>query len=96
MLTGDEMPSNGRAYINGFNLAKDQLKANDHIGYCPQFDGLLEFLTVREHLELYSGIRCIPYDVRYKVINYKLKELDLERYKNILSMNLSGGNKRKL
>jgi len=35
MLTGDEMPSNGRAYINGFNLAKDQLKANDHIGYCP-------------------------------------------------------------
>jgi len=53
-------------------------------------------LTVREHLELYSGIRCIPYDVRDKVINYKLKELDLERYKNILSMNLSGGNKRKL
>jgi ATP-binding cassette subfamily A (ABC1) protein 3 len=80
MLTGDEIPSSGRAFVNGYNLANEQFKANDHIGYCPQFDGLLEFLTVREHLELFSGIRCIPYLMRKRVINFKLQELDLERF----------------
>jgi ATP-binding cassette, subfamily A (ABC1), member 3 len=51
---------------------------------------------VREHLELFSGIRCIPYEMRQRVINYKLHELDLERFQNVLSVDLSGGNKRKL
>jgi ABC-type multidrug transport system ATPase subunit len=32
MLTGDEIPSNGRAFINGFDLANEQYKANEHIG----------------------------------------------------------------
>lgn len=30
------------------------------IGYCPQFDALLEFLTVQEHLELYGRIKGVP------------------------------------
>lgn len=34
------------------------------IGYCPQFDALLEFLTVQEHLELYARIKGVPeYDL---------------------------------
>jgi len=28
MLTGDVKPSSGRAFINGYDLAKDQDKAN--------------------------------------------------------------------
>ena len=30
------------------------------IGYCPQFDALVEFLTVQEHLELYARIKGVP------------------------------------
>lgn len=30
------------------------------IGYCPQFDALLEYLTVQEHLELYARIKGVP------------------------------------
>lgn len=30
------------------------------VGYCPQFDALLELLTVREHLELYARIKRVP------------------------------------
>lgn len=34
------------------------------VGYCPQFDALLEFLTVQEHLELYARIKGVPeYDL---------------------------------
>lgn len=29
------------------------------IGYCPQFDALLEYLTVQEHLELYARIKGV-------------------------------------
>ncbi|RVW16551.1 ABC transporter A family member 1 [Vitis vinifera] len=34
--------------------------ARRHIGYCPQFDALLEYLTVQEHLELYARIKGVP------------------------------------
>lgn len=30
------------------------------IGYCPQFDALLDYLTVQEHLELYARIKRVP------------------------------------
>lgn len=29
------------------------------IGFCPQFDALLEYLTVQEHLELYARIKGV-------------------------------------
>jgi len=29
------------------------------IGYCPQFDALFEYLTVKEHLELYARIKGV-------------------------------------
>jgi len=32
---------------------------NFQVGYCPQFDALLELLTVREHLELYARIKGV-------------------------------------
>lgn len=32
MLTGDEIPSSGRAFIKGFDLGNEQDKANTHIG----------------------------------------------------------------
>lgn len=32
----------------------------NQIGYCPQFDALLEFLTAKEHLELYARIKGVP------------------------------------
>ena len=40
------------APLNFFSLVQ--------IGYCPQFDALLEFLTVREHLQLYARIKAVP------------------------------------
>lgn len=56
----------------------------------------MDLLTVREHLELYCGIKCLDYSIREMVINNKIKELNLQRYENVTSGTLSGGNKRKL
>lgn len=66
------------------------------IGYCPQFDALLELLTVREHLELFARIKGIPLDSMEKVVRGKMEQLDLTNFENKAAGSLSGGNKRKL
>lgn len=42
--------------IAGYDLSKDMNKVRYLEGYCPQFDALLENLTVKEHLDLYAAI----------------------------------------
>jgi len=66
------------------------------LGYCPQFDAILDLMSVREHLELYARIKGVPEpDVR-GVVETKLVEMDLKPFENKLAGRLSGGNKRKL
>ncbi|KAJ4767254.1 ABC transporter A family member 1 [Rhynchospora pubera] len=96
MLTGEETPSDGTAYIFGNDIRSNPKAARRHIGYCPQFDALLEFLTVREHLELYARIKGVPESCLNDVVNQKLVEFDLWKSSDKPSYSLSGGNKRKL
>lgn len=67
-----------------------------NLGYCPQFDALLDNLTVREQLELYFDLKNLPVKSKDLMISAKIKELNLGRYEKILTGTLSGGNKRKL
>ncbi len=60
MLSGDVRPTSGQAFINGFNIPSQIRQAQHDIGYCPQNDPLLEYLTAREHLYLFAAIRGIP------------------------------------
>ena len=62
----------------------------------PQFDALLELLTVREHLELFARIKGVPEARVAGVVAEKVREMDLTIYENKLAGSLSGGNKRKL
>ena len=57
ILSGEFPPTSGEAFIDGFSIRDDQTNIRRRIGYCPQFDALLELLTVREHLELYGRIK---------------------------------------
>ncbi|KAL6530473.1 Phospholipid-transporting ATPase abca1 [Orobanche minor] len=96
MLSGEECPSDGAAYIFGKDITSNPKAARQHIGYCPQFDALLEFVTVREHLELYARIKGVPeYELEHVVME-KLVEFDLLKHAGKPSYALSGGNKRKL
>ena len=60
MLTGDEQSTDGEAQLSGFNLADNPQKFLANIGYCPQFDALLEHMTGREMLFLFCRLRGIP------------------------------------
>ncbi|KAF6155278.1 hypothetical protein GIB67_019804 [Kingdonia uniflora] len=96
MLSGEECPTDGTAYIFGKDIRSNPEAVRRHIGYCPQFDALFELLTVQEHLELYARIKGVPENRIKNVVEEKMVEFDLWGYSNKPSYSLSGGNKRKL
>uniref|UniRef100_A0A3B4XA03 ATP-binding cassette sub-family A member 2 n=1 Tax=Seriola lalandi dorsalis TaxID=1841481 RepID=A0A3B4XA03_SERLL len=96
MLTGDECTTGGEAFINGNSILKDLLHVQQSIGYCPQFDALFDDLTAREHLELYTRLRGIPWKDQERVVQWALEKLELAKYADKPAGTYSGGNKRKL
>jgi ABC-type multidrug transport system ATPase subunit len=42
-------------------VLKELLQVQQSLGYCPQFDALFDELTAREHLQLYTRLRGIPW-----------------------------------
>ena len=66
------------------------------MGYCPQFDALLEKQTVREALVFYARLRGIPEEHLQKEVDDVMENLLLSEYASKRSERLSGGNKRKL
>ncbi|CAI9099895.1 OLC1v1036780C1 [Oldenlandia corymbosa var. corymbosa] len=96
MLCGEEYPTSGTAFIFGKDIRSNPKAARQRIGYCPQFDALLEFLTVQEHLELFARIKGVSESDIDTVVQEKLVEFDLLKHAIKPSFALSGGNKRKL
>ncbi|KAL0404903.1 UNVERIFIED_CONTAM: ABC transporter A family member 1 [Sesamum radiatum] len=96
LVRGEERPSAGTAFIFGRDIRSDPKAARHHIGYCPQFDALLEFVTVREHLDLYARIKGVEEYQLERVVMEKLVEFDLLKHADKPAYALSGGNKRKL
>ena len=43
-----------------FSVRDEILKVHRCIGYCPQFDALIDEMTAREHLMLYARLRGVP------------------------------------
>jgi ATP-binding cassette, subfamily A (ABC1), member 3 len=96
MLCQEFIATSGVAYICGYNIVNESTEALQCIGYCPQFDATLDLLTVEEHMYLYCGVRGICYAERDDVVDALLRMCELSTYRNTLSAQLSGGNRRKL
>ncbi|KAM5330692.1 ATP-binding cassette sub-family A member 2 isoform 2-T2 [Glossophaga mutica] len=96
MLTGDESTTGGEAFVNGHSVLKELLQVQQSLGYCPQFDALFDELTAREHLQLYTRLRGIPWKDEARVVQWALEKLELTKYADKPAGTYSGGNKRKL
>ena len=60
MLTADIIPTSGTGYLGGHDMLSEQSSVRKLIGYCPQFDSLIDTLTAREHLYLFARIKGVP------------------------------------
>lgn len=96
MLIGDLSIDDGEAWVRGFSLKNEMRKVYQNIGYCPQYDALLDELTGRETLRLYCLLRGIPRQDIERLTFKLAKELDFMKHIDKLSKQYSGGNKRKL
>ncbi|KAM9387437.1 ATP-binding cassette sub-family A member 13 [Phaethornis superciliosus] len=100
MLTGDIIPSAGRAVIRTPTGSEmDILSAGSEgilIGYCPQQDALDELLTGWEHLYYYCTLRGISKPDIRKVAEDLVNRLHLSAHADKLVKTYSAGTKRKL
>ena len=54
------------------------------IGYCPQFDALIERMTGRELLSMFARLRGIPERYIRDVVTSTIDKLDLSKHANKL------------
>lgn len=96
MLTGEETVTAGNAFVGGYSICSDIGKVRQRIGYCPQFDALLDHMTGRETLVMYARLRGLPERHITACVENTLRGLLLEPHADKLVRTYSGGNKRKL
>ncbi len=84
-------PSDGKAFVLGFDIEKDKLEIKKKSGVLPQDFNTFDRLTVRETIQYYAGMFDAHPDV-----DGLIKLVDLEDKKNVLFKNLSGGLKQRL
>ena len=85
----------GTIELFGLNVSKssDFSKLTKEIGYCPQENALFDYLTVEEVLNYFKNLKKNENQIDINIIYEKF---GLSKYKNKKTVNLSGGNKRKL
>ena len=96
MLTGELPMSSGLVVINGFDLGKDLRMVRRYIGYCPQYNGLIDLMTGAEILRFFARLRGVPEHQIEDTVLALIHDFDLKKHANKPSGTYSGGNKRKL
>ena len=96
VLCGMMSASEGKASIYGYNVLTEMKEIRKMMGICPQHNILFPKLTVKEHLSIFADFKGMPKKEINEEIEMLLKDLNLKNKENVLSMNLSGGYKRKL
>uniref|UniRef100_A0A182S9E0 ABC transporter domain-containing protein n=1 Tax=Anopheles maculatus TaxID=74869 RepID=A0A182S9E0_9DIPT len=96
MLTGDRRITAGDAWVVGCSLRTQLPAVYRRIGYCPQFDALLEDLTGRETLRIFARLRGIPSCSIESIAERLAVDLHFTAHLDKRVQAYSGGTRRKL
>eukprot|EP01083_Nonionella_stella_P139348 424928_1 len=96
MLTVDHIPTSGTALLGGKSILTEQGDVRRLLGYCPQFDALIDQLTSRETLTLFARIKNVPEEAITPFVDDLIKKVGLSKFADRPCGGYSGGNKRKL
>ena len=67
---------------NLISLRTQLRQFQQHIGYCPQFDALIEKLTGKEILTMFARLRGIPEKAIKGAVQAETDRLDLNKHTN--------------
>lgn len=96
MLTGIIKPDSGQAYILGYNIQKEPLKAKEHLGVVPETSNAYVDLSAWQNLILTADLYGVHKKDAKKRADDLLKEFDLYERKNDKVKGFSKGMKQRL
>jgi ABC-2 type transport system ATP-binding protein len=91
MLCGILAPTSGQGRVGGFDIYEETEKIKQNIGYMSQKFSLYEDLTVEENIDFYSGIYCLPREIKTERKEWALQMAGLEERRTSLTHTLAGG-----
>ena len=90
-ITNEILTDAGSITLFGYDSNRQFKYIRTIIGYCPQINPLFDFMKVKEIIQFYSNLKTCNQSVESIC-----KQFGLSKYLNTYTINLSGGNKRKL
>ena len=88
MVSGLEAPTAGKALINGYNVVSSTSNAQRSMGLCPQFETLIERMTVKENLTYFGQIKGLQMQALVNAVESFMLAMNIKRYENKLIMQL--------
>lgn len=96
ILTGFLAPTQGEAWIAGYNVVSQSLEARRHIGYLPEVVPLYTDMTVRSLLEFLARLRGLEKNKIKSRIEEVVDICHLEEYVDVIIGKLSKGFKQRV
>ena len=90
-ITNEILTDSGTVNIFGYDNKRQFNYIRTMIGYCPQINPLFDFMKVKEIIKFYSELKTCP-----ETVELICAKFGLSKYLDTYTINLSGGNKRKL
>lgn len=90
------IPTEGEAYVAGYNCVKEPDKVRKIIGYMPDYFGVYNDLLVWEYLDFFGAAYKIPRADRAKIIDQVLEMTNLGVKRDAFVSELSKGMKQRL
>lgn len=96
MLCGLLTPTEGKALVAGYDVARQAELVRQNIGYMSQKFSLYNDLKVIENLRLFAGLYSVPADKLKDRIEWALEMANLKGQENLITGTLPGGWKQRL
>lgn len=95
-ITTELLPTSGEIRVFGLDAVADPIGVKNLMGIVPQEAQLFEMLTVRETLRIFAKLRGLSGREVNRRADEVISQLRLDAHRNVVSMKLSGGLKRRV